>query len=524
LVAAAAWALLGVTTVFNIYIHTQPLATFFALCGIAALLVGKRWFNEARIKLSRSEEWKGVLWLLAAGILLGLGVVSRKSVLATGLVPLAVILVGVVGWRRKVKGLVVVGLGFVLVLTVFLSVASFVYGTEGFWEAAGFNSAEDGVTAVDEAEREQVRAYSIRGMTPFFRESLPLIMLAVLGLGYVGEWLLVGLMRQKGWFSDKSWVIHLAQKLAWLVPLAVFSWAWSFFKEYEGSSIMLFGMWQLWWVMLVTVVLLAAWPSVLDRMEKSKRATEENKDGFSLENDAVQPVDEIDRLSVRLNVVRWLVPVVWVVGLVMFYMSWIKFHANYIGEFLPPLVILAGVAIPELWRRMAHGRAGRVKSVDRMIKLVLSVGFVGVLGWSLFVSGYITFVHEHTGTFQQGSLQEAAQWAKDNIPMNEPIFTGAAAVPYLSRHRTALDIAHPRWYAYEFTRKDTKRLETFLPSIEEMVNAYREANWFMLDKQTGFSFIMEYSEIEAVLSEDWERGQGIENGSNTLTFYKRIIR
>ena len=93
---------------------------------------------------------------------------------------------------------------------------------------------------------------------------------------------------------------------------------------------------------------------------------------------------------------------------------------------------------------------------------------------------------EHTGTFQQRSAQEAAQFAENVIPANETIFTGAALIPYLSGHQTALDIAHPRWYAYEFTRKDTERLNTFLPSAEEMVQAFRDTNWVLLDKQTGF--------------------------------------
>jgi hypothetical protein len=106
--------------------------------------------------------------------------------------------------------------------------------------------------------------------------------------------------------------------------------------------------------------------------------------------------------------------------------------------------------------------------------------------------------------------------------MDQTIFTGAAAIPYLSGHRVALDIAHPRWYAYEFTRKNPERLNTFLPPAEEMVQAWRDAEWVLLDKQTGFSFLMEYSEIEAGLEADFETVHGVENGSNTLVFKRRI--
>ncbi|MEK7499379.1 MAG: hypothetical protein AAB649_02120, partial [Patescibacteria group bacterium] len=86
----------------------------------------------------------------------------------------------------------------------------------------------------------------------------------------------------------------------------------------------------------------------------------------------------------------------------------------------------------------------------------------------------------------------------------------------------SLDIAHPRWYAYEFTRTNPKRLETFLPPAKDMVQAFKDANWLLMDSQTGFSFLMEYSEIEKEIETDFTAVQGIENGSNTMTFYKRI--
>jgi len=214
----------------------------------------------------------------------------------------------------------------------------------------------------------------------------------------------------------------------------------------------------------------------------------------------------------------------WVGGLVIFYVNWIKFHSNYIVEFLAPLTVLAGVGAYLMWQRFSRSDAVTVQQqpVFALAQRLAAIIFLGVLGWAWYLSNYITFVYEHTGTFHQGSVKQAAAWAAEHIPLDEPIFTGAAAVPYLSGHHTALDIAHPRWYAYEFTRKDTERLNTFLPSIEEMLAAYRSANWFLRERQTGFSFLMEYSEIEAGLETDWEVVREIENDSNTLTFYRRI--
>lgn len=537
LAVATIWALLGVTVVFNIYVHTQSLAIFFAVSGVAALLIGTKYVNTSQVSLERRDRMAGTVWLIGAGVLLGLGVVSRKSILAIGLVPLLIVLLGSKTWRQKIRSLALVGAGFVIVLAIFLGVAVLVYGEAGFWEATGFNSAEDGITAVEESEREQVRAYSIRGMTPFFRESLPLIMLAILGLGFAGERLIYRMVQQyKGGKNGLIWRMNILQKLAWIIPLITYSWAWSFFREYEGSSIMVFGMARLWWAMLIVIILIAVWPSGISGKKKEKigRSIDDGtglgKDD-TLESRTTLVEGERTRESGgrsgrrdadgRWLLIRWLLPVVWVAGLVIFYQNWIKFHANYIGEFLPPLVIIAGLAIPELWRRVIQGKLTGSVALNKIGQIILPAAFMVVISWSLFVANYVTYVHEHTGTFQLASLYEAADWARQNIPIAEPIFTGAAAVPFLSGHEVSLDIAHPRWYAYGFTRNDTARLNAFLPTAEEMLQAYRDADWFLLEQQTGFSFLMEYQEIEAGLARDWQAVKGIENGSNTMTFYRR---
>jgi hypothetical protein len=131
-------------------------------------------------------------------------------------------------------------------------------------------------------------------------------------------------------------------------------------------------------------------------------------------------------------------------------------------------------------------------------------------------------VFEHTGTFDQKAVKDAAAWARQHIPSEDRIFTGAAVVPYISGHRISADIAHPRWYAYEFTRTDTNRLNTFLPSAQEMVESFRQAPWLLMDEQTRFSFVQEYPEIEQAIPRDFVPVKEFENLSNTLTFYQRV--
>ncbi|MBI1833768.1 MAG: hypothetical protein HYR90_02990 [Candidatus Andersenbacteria bacterium] len=478
LLTVAVWALFGSAVVFNIYIHTQPVALFFAVGGLALLLISLR-------GNMRGQSW----WIFVAGALVGLGVASRKSVLAIGLVPLLFILCEERSWNQRIRHLIIFGSGFIVVIALFLGVAYAAYGEQGAWEAIGYNSAEDGITS-DPAEAEQVRAYSIRGMTPFFRESLPLILLSIIGLGFSLEYFLLTFITSFGKVPGAKTI----SRLGWLPAWAAFWWAYQFFFEYEGEAFMQWGIPLLWSAFAVVLVIAMIWP---------ERINSNNT-----------------RWSTRRHLGAALTVPLWMLGLVVFYTNWIKFHANYISEFIVPLVLLAGFGTAAFLQRV-RVRQWRSEWMPIFQNVLVGI-FIVVVLWAGTVSNYITYLFEHTGTFHQGALVEAAAWARENIPADEPIFTGAAVVPYLSGHRISLDIAHPRWYAYEFTRKDTDRLNTFLPPAEEMVQAYRDAQWFLLDQQTSFSFLMEYNEIEAGLKTDWQAVKEIENGGNTLTFYRRI--
>ncbi len=526
LLAAVMWGMLGSAAVSTVYVHTQPVAMLFGISGIAVIWTALRGHLGGR-KLGYR--------LLIGGLLLGLGVASRKSILALGIVPLLLVWIESRGWRNKFQRLVLIGAGFLLVISALLGWAYGQYGTQGLWEVSGFNSAEDGQTAIDPAEAEQVREYSIRGMTPFFRESLPLIILALVGVGMMWErWLRV---IARKWVSDKSDKItivivdHVLPKIGWLLAWLGWWWAHGFFFEYEGEPFLsMGGMRGLWWGMMSVLLIATVWPRSNEEgwvASSQVKASTQPDAGVNIPMNVVSGAQAQFEIKQSIKVAPGeqsagqmlasaLVLLAWFLGLAFFYWNWIKFHANYIIEFLPPLTILAAVGAYWLWRRLF------VVGKGEMVRRPLAVISILVIMWAVYLSNYITATFEHTGTFQQDSLREAAEWAQENIPSDKPIFTGAAAVPYLSGHHVSLDIAHPRWYAYEFTRKNPERLNVFLPSAEEMVQAWREAEWVLLEKQTGFSFLMEYSEIEAGMETDFETVHEVENGSNTLVFMHRI--
>lgn len=536
LLSAAAWALLGTTAVFGVYVHTQAVALAFGVTGLACLWVG----------LKRGDPFSK--WFIMSGVLLGLGVASRKSILALGLVPLILIFLLSRTWHERLRHLLQVGCAFGLVIGAFVVFAVALYGCDkplfilqdgqrcmGVEEALGINSAEDGLTSVTPEEEENVRAYSLRGMTPFFREGLPLIFLSLVGWGIVLErasrqffsvWRRGAHLRWAAALRDQ-----LLPRLVWLAPAGVLWWAWSFFSEYEGAVFQeLGGMQWLWWAFMAMLIMFALWtrPATPESEQPvAPGALVSRRQPWSNLITATGLLESAPKLSPELIVetrtplVASLVPLAWAGGLIIFYMNWIKFHANYIVEFLPPLVIMAGIGAVAGWQRLREVPRNH-QPWQRVFSRILAGVFLLVIIWAAYLSNYVTYMFEHTGTFDQGAVKEAAAWAVEHIPLDQPLFTGAAVVPYVSGHRVALDIAHPRWYAYEFTRKDTERLATFLPATEAMLQAFREAQWFLLDQQTSFSFLMEYSEIERGLTTDWQVVHRVENLSNELIFYQRV--
>jgi 4-amino-4-deoxy-L-arabinose transferase-like glycosyltransferase len=470
LITSALWATMGTAVVSTIYVHTQPVAIFFGMSGMALLAYALK------------EKKASPKSLITAGIVIGLAVASRKSMLALGLAVILLLLALSKNWNSRLKNTLYVGIGFVGVLAVFMLYAYMVYGGVGITEALGINSAEDGVSSITPDEVEQVREYSLKGMTPFFRESLPIILLSMLGVGfYLQDTTRALLTKTRALFISR---------IIWIIPLGIFWWAWDFFSQYEGAKFMKYGIPTLWWlfgiVLLVSVLLpRTPHPNPLPKQERGSTWT------------------------------RALLGIIWVGSMMFFYEKWIKFHANYISEFIPPITVIAGVGLEAF-----IARALVIKK--RLLAYGILVVFLAICIWSATVSSFITYSFEHTGTFSQKAAYEAATWMQANIPAGEHVFTGASLIPYVAGYQTALNISHPRWYAYEFTRTNPERIQAFLPKTTDLVQAFKDSHWFILDAQTQFSYLNEYDDINNDLKANWKSVQGISNGSNTIVFYERI--
>ncbi|MCE9643575.1 MAG: glycosyltransferase family 39 protein [Candidatus Andersenbacteria bacterium] len=469
LVSAALWACMGTAVVSTIYVHTQSVAIFFGMSGIALLAYALK------------EKMASPKWLIIAGAVIGLAVASRKSMLALGLTVILLLVTLSKNWNARLRNTLYVGIGFIGVLALFMLYAYTVYGGVGITEALGINSAEDGISSIDPDQIEQIREYDLKGMTPFFRESLPIILLSMLGVGFYLQDAFASLF--------KKTKALLLSRIAWVIPLGIFWWAWDFFSQYEGAKFMKYGVPTLWWLFGITLIGALFLPSITAQESKSERR--------------------------NVAWLRGLIGLIWVGSMMFFYAKWIKFHANYISEFIPPLTLIAGVGLEAFIARSLQVKI-------RLLKYATLTAFAIIFAWSATVSSYITYSFEHTGTFDQKAAYEAAAWIKQNVPKGEPIFTGASLIPYLAGYQTVLNISHPRWYAYEFTRTNPERIQTFLPRATDMVASFATAKYFLLDNQTQFSYLNEYDPITNDLKANWKSVKGISNGSNTLVFSQRI--
>jgi hypothetical protein len=287
----------------------------------------------------------------------------------------------------------------------------------------------------------------------------------------------------------------------------------------------------LWWMFLVVgAVATVTLPGVLSPHMQTvpERAVMKTTQPTIKQEDSnpyfvVEEAARLRRLSWQYRLTAWLVPLLWLGGMSFLYAHWIKFHANYISEFIAPIVLMAGYGFYKIWAQLSllsviARRYPIVELVRRAGLVVVAV----VMFWALYISNYITYLYEHTGTFDQHAVQQAAAWAKANIPADEPIFTGAAVVPYVSGHQVSLNISHPRWYAYDFIRANPERLKTFLPTPADMVASFQQVKWVLVEDQTVFSFFNEYDVINNSMKADFVPVKEIDNGDNTMTFYQRV--
>ena len=470
--ASTFWLLTAVAAIFGVYLHAQPLQILFGTLGLWVWAVC---FDPRR------SRWSSWYLSCAAGALLALALGARKTSAALVLPAVAIAFLSPVPGRvrtRVVAG-AVLGLG---VTVAGLGLAEWLlYGRAGLNYFLGLDiAAIDPRTTASAEERQNAL---IKGLLPILREGLPVLALAAIAVGGFGERLVRWIAYQ---FTQWRRAADgpLLPRLAWVVPVLGVWGSRRFLLEHAQPEHLRFGV-GLWWTALLACLALCA---LVPRADRPGARPNAGLRGLAL------PV---------------LVPLGWLAGVAVLYGSWIKFTANYLAEFIPPLVLLAAAGV--VWIRESFGQ----RVLLRAVLLVLL--FWG--GWSAARSGY---AFEHTGTFERSALEEAAAFLRARVPPAEPILTAAVAIPALSGHRVVHDVAHPTHYAYGFIEPHVRNI--YMVPAEVMVcTVLQDVQWVIRERLTAFSYFREYPAIEELVNERFVTVRVIENGSNPITILRRNV-
>lgn len=222
---------------------------------------------------------------------------------------------------------------------------------------------------------------------------------------------------------------------------------------------------------------------------------------------AVSPLVGVFRRRSRTAALA--IPLLWVGALGTLYAAWPTLLPDYLPEFFPAVTLLAAI-----------GALGVARAVSRPGKVILAVLLLawnaGIL-WSVYRAPWI-------GMFTAEAVRSAAVELQGRVPRDEPIFTAALLVPYLSGHRVLFDIAHSFWYRYAFIPADVHR--TFLPPLERIEDAVRsEVRWVLVEHFTDYAYLRHPSDLLSVIRNDFTLAREIPNEtgyrSNPLLLWKR---
>ncbi len=195
----------------------------------------------------------------------------------------------------------------------------------------------------------------------------------------------------------------------------------------------------------------------------------------------------------------------WVGTVIVGYLVWPVFLVEYALELLPPVALVGGWGVARL--RGVFGASAAV--------LLLAVAVV---------SGFSAVTRPPVGSFTRQAVEDAADVLEREVPLPEPVFTGAVIVPYLSGHRVLFDIAHPMWYRFPFV-PDRER-GRFLPPLAVIDDAVRtRVGWALVDQLTDFAYLRHQGNLLGFIWEEFSFVQEIPNDTgfrkNPLYLWER---
>jgi hypothetical protein len=189
---------------------------------------------------------------------------------------------------------------------------------------------------------------------------------------------------------------------------------------------------------------------------------------------------------------------IWALCILIAYFFWPGILPDYLADAFVPLTLLSALFASWVTDKITRWQA------NIFIALCALASIFGL------VSNYL---HPWTGMFSSAAIYQAADELRKRIPINEPVFTAAAIIPYVSGHHLWGEVSHPLWYRYPFIPEEVKK--TFLPSLSEIVYALKsgQVKWVITEDLTNYAYAGIPADVGSLKESGWHVVDQIPNAT-----------
>lgn len=184
-------------------------------------------------------------------------------------------------------------------------------------------------------------------------------------------------------------------------------------------------------------------------------------------------------------------PMIWLITLVLIYVTWIKFRTPYFTEFLPPLTLMAGTILASLWDKKALIGWTRPRLIFAL--LLFSA-----------VSSVTVYKYPFTGSIPPDTAYEVSQILRDNTQDGDEVLTAVTIIPFLSGNHLPYNLSHPTWYGAD-SIPDDLLLEYFPPfsDFEEYIQN-EKTRYIISESYTEAIYFRRHPEFANYVKESYE--------------------
>lgn len=202
---------------------------------------------------------------------------------------------------------------------------------------------------------------------------------------------------------------------------------------------------------------------------------------------------------------------VWSMTYLLLFLFWPTFLPEYWADFWPLFCLLAVYGVVVAWQYQP-------KAAAAVVVMLVGLNIVSLVH---------TWRQPWTGMFTLSSIHAATDFMKSSLPADEPVFTAAVIIPYVSGHHVWREVSHPLWYHFSFIDEPVRH--TFLPPLALLQEDIEQGRvtWVLDEQLTDYAYFFAGSPLKKPINEEWVMRHDIKNKTgfrnNTLYFYERVL-